>query len=550
MNTENANENWIYPGILFLLLFVSFVHGIGSIPLFDWDEGAFSEASREMVHSGNYLTTYMNGNLRFAKPILIYWLQSLSMILFGFTAFAARLPSVIAATFWSILLYVFVKRLYGKRQAFLATLFMITSLQVSIIARAAISDALLNLFIAGSLLFIFLYAIERKKFYIYFMYLMIGLGFLTKGPVAIFIPAVTSIIYFSIKKEFLKWFLAVLSPTGLIIFAAVAFPWYILEYMDQGEAFINGFFLKNNISRFNDSMEGHGGPFFYYIPVLVIGLLPFTGVLITAIIATFQDLKKNYSDLIQSNYATVIEKNASDLHVNGIQFYSIWFLVVFLFFSFSETKLPHYVIYGYTPLFILMSIYSHKVKNTLILYLPPFLFILFLFFIPDIINLSQSYINDVYALDVIKAFPENFNIIYRISIGIALLLFAILVYIPENAKIQIKMPAASLIFLIVINVILIPRVSDTLQLPVKKAAIYAKKNKLDVSVWRLYWPSFNFYSQQFTPVKLPVKNDIFLIKSNELHYFPDRKILYNNNGVVLIQVGEIFTDDYIKMWNR
>ena len=122
--------------VLFIALALSFFATLGMLPLFDLDEGAFSEATREMLESGNYLTTYLNGELRFDKPILIYWLQAVSVKLFGLNEFAMRFPSALAASFWVIATFIFVKKQSDIQKAFLSAFFMLCSLQITIIAKA------------------------------------------------------------------------------------------------------------------------------------------------------------------------------------------------------------------------------------------------------------------------------------------------------------------------------------------------------------------------------------------------------------------------------
>ena len=100
MNTTKSETGW-FLAALAILIFASFFLGLGSAPLFDVDEGAFSEATREMMISKNYLTTWLNGAPRFDKPILIYWLQLASVRLFGLNEFAFRLPSALGGTVWA-----------------------------------------------------------------------------------------------------------------------------------------------------------------------------------------------------------------------------------------------------------------------------------------------------------------------------------------------------------------------------------------------------------------------------------------------------------------
>ena len=232
-----------YKIALIIILIISFILPLGIVPLFDLDEGAFSEATREMLNSGDYITTYLNGNLRFDKPILIYWLQLLSVKSFGLNEFALRLPSALAGIAWVWATFEFAKKYYGELRAFLVAVMMATSLQISIIAKAAIADSLLNLLIATSIFAIWLYIDSKKEKFLLSAFALIALGTLAKGPVAIMVPLVTTAIYLGIKRDFKLFFKMIFNYKGILIFLIIALPWYLLEYQAQGQKFIDGFFL-------------------------------------------------------------------------------------------------------------------------------------------------------------------------------------------------------------------------------------------------------------------------------------------------------------------
>src|SRR5881394_2636394 len=115
----------------------SFFWMLGTPPLFDVDEGAFSQATLEMFQRGDFLSTYLNGEPRYDKPILVYWLQALGVALLGPSEWAFRLPSALCASGWALITCLFVKRFYGVERALLAAVLLATSLGVFIIGRAA-----------------------------------------------------------------------------------------------------------------------------------------------------------------------------------------------------------------------------------------------------------------------------------------------------------------------------------------------------------------------------------------------------------------------------
>ncbi len=501
---------WLLP----ILLYLSFFFNLGSVPLFDLDEGAFSEATREMIARGDYITTYLGGELRFDKPILIYWLQAMSVGLFGLNEFALRLPSALAATGWAALLYLFVRRIYDGKRALLATLFMVASLQISVIAKAAIADALLNLWIAGSMFSVWLYITERRRLWLYLAFAAIGLGMLTKGPVAVMIPFVVTFLYFAIKRDLRRWVAAVFNPVGLLIFFAVALPWYLLEYRDQGMRFIEGFFLKHNLSRFEESFEGHSGSFLYYVPVLLIGTIPFTGLLIAA----FGRVREFFKE-------------------DATLFFLLWFGFVFLFFSFSGTKLPHYVIYGYTPLFILMALHFDKIRSSLWILLPPAVLMGVLLFLPEIAHAMLPRIDDPYARALIEESGALFG--WRYKMEIALLLAALFIAWRMPYGNLSKALVAAVVSLLLVNGTILPTYAALVQQPIKEAALFAKKHRLDVVMWGINVPSFMVYSEKIAPRRSPKPGEIVLTKITKLNEVDSYQPIFRKYGIVLVRIDSM-----------
>ena len=502
----------MYKALLALAIFLSFYLTLGWLPLFDLDEGAFSEATREMLKSGDYITTYLNGELRFDKPIFIYWWQALSVKLFGLNEFAVRLPSAIAGTLWIVATFWFTKKFSDEKRAFIATFAMVAALQITIITKAAIADALLNLFIALSMFALYLLYTTKEKRWIYLTFLFVGLGTLTKGPVAIMIPFVVSFLFFTIKGEWRFWLASVFNPLGIMIFLLVAGPWYVLEYMDQGEKFINGFFFKHNLSRFSGAMEGHYGSLFYYIPVFLVGLLPFTSLHIKSLF----NFKKNIHD---------------DLSL----YLLVWFGFVFVFFSFSGTKLPHYVIYGYTPLFIMIGLFYREKSSALWLLLPSmFLYLLLLVFGIFVFMGGASMIKDAYAVEIIQGSLALFDWKYYLPLVLAVGVLAIMIAKKEH-YFQLYL-FTGFLFIAVINGVVLPLVAHAQQTPVKEAAMLAKEKDLDVKMWHINVPSFIFYTEKKVQRGELQEGDIILTKSNKLNSLKKYDIIYKNRGIALIKV--------------
>lgn len=494
-----------------ILLFFSFFAPLGAVALFNLDEGAFGEATREMIASGNYLTTYLNGELRFDKPILIYWLQSLSVQIFGLSEFALRLPSAIFASFWGLAIFYFTRKHFDEQKALLAIVFFISSLQISIIAKAAIADGLLNFFITLSMFFIYEYINSRDKKWLYLTFGAIAFGVLTKGPVAVMVPFVVSALFLFYKKEPIFWLKSIFNPIGILIFFVIAAPWYVLEYLDQGQKFIDGFFLKHNVSRFSSSMEGHSGSIFYFVPVLILGLTPFTSYFFNIFIKIREIFK-------------------SDLEI----FLFVWFAFVFLFFSFSGTKLPHYVIYGYTPLFILASLYAHQLKNRFVIILPSILFLTILLILPIVLNFFANEIKDEYTISLLPTIFEYFDVSYQLKILAAIGLILFFWYAKIFSYFQ-KITYIALIFISSINFVFMPALAQIEQQPIKEAGLKAKSQGLHVTMYKLNYPTFSVYSQSIVKRENPLVGEYVVTKTIHLKDFESYDVIFQKSGISLIK---------------
>ncbi len=513
----DKNLNFKYYNFIVLLFFSLFalLLPIANVPLFDLDEGAFSEATREMLLNKDFLTTYLNGELRFDKPILVYWFQALSVSIFGLNEFALRIPSVISSLIWLGAIYIFTNKYFNEKIALFTSIIFLSTLQTNIITKAATADALLNMFIVLSMLSFYNYFKTKKINFLYLCFTFIALGTLTKGPVAILIPLACTFFFFLIKKDLLFWTKSVFNVKGILIFLIIALPWYILEYLEQGQLFIDGFFLKHNLSRFNSTFEGHSGTYFYFIPVLIFGLLPFSSL----VIKTLTKIKTFFNN---------------DLNL----FLFIWFIFVFIFFSFSNTKLPHYIVYGYTPLFILMGmIFNEYLEEEnkqifLILFLPLLFFLILFLFLPNLLEIIP--IKDKFVNSIQDEIIEVLDIYFQIKLFF-LIILTFFIYKVKFFKLRNKFLLICFIFIISVNYIIIPTVAKVQQEPIKKIALYAKEENLKINMYKMNNPSFNVYSQSLVRKGAPKKGEYILTKKIYLKDFDIYTIIKEEMGIVLIK---------------
>lgn len=510
--------------LLLALGFFALFYGLGAQPLFDWDEGAFSEATREMIARGDYLSTYLNGEYRPVKPILIYWLQAASAHLFGLSSFAMRLPSAICAAAWAFALFLFLRRTASRDAAFAGVIFMLGALQILVVGRAAISDALLNLWIASAMFCAYLYLQSLSRHWAILAFAAIGLGVLTKGPIAGIIPGVVTLLFCAIRRRWSDYLRLWLNPAGIAAFAVITLPWFLLQYHLQGQAFIDSFFMKHNVGRFTDAMEGHGGGPHYYFLVVLIGLLPFTGFL-------WQPLR---------NWRAILD--------NELQlFAALWFLFVLVFFTIAATKLPHYIIYGYTGLWILMALQWRQAQGRG-LWIPPLLLSVALLFLPEILGYAAGQAPDAYGRAVMLAAAEAMGIGYRLLVGAIALVFLILTIWKGTLDGRWRLGAAAVAMIVLVNFALLPPAGEALQRPIVEAAALARERNYNVVFWKFYWPSFLFYHGRTAEMRIPMVGEVALMKDFELQYLKEYEVLYQRYGVALVRVTAMDDERNLRMF--
>ncbi len=498
--------------LLLGLLFASLWLNLGSVPLFDVDEGAFSEATREMLARGDYLSTWMYGEPRHDKPILIYWLQAASVALFGLGEFALRLPSALAGTLWVLVVYAFAARIRDHRTGLLAASFTAGSLLVSVIGRAATADALLNLFIATAMLSIGLWHLERRARYLYLTFAAMGFGFLAKGPIAVVIPFAVSALFFLGRGEWRAWLGAIFHPGGIALFLVIALPWYIAQYLSMGPAFLEGFLLEHNVSRFQEPMHGHAGHLLYYLPVVLFGVLPFTSVLLR----TLAELRHGWRDPVQ-------------------RYLLLWFGFVFLFFTASGTKLPHYILYGMTGLFVLMALHADAVRSRWLLLTPPLLFFSVLLLLPELLQLAAPGA-DAHTRAVLGDPTQHFGPGWRPFFMAAIVATLAAAWYRPLPKMH-ALSGVAILCALALSLQLMPTLGRIMQQPVvNAAAVAAQHDDVTITVWRTHNPSFSVYLNRLTPQRRPEVGELAFTRTTGLERQDGSyRILFEERGYALVQ---------------
>ncbi|MEW6765706.1 MAG: glycosyltransferase family 39 protein [Pseudomonadota bacterium] len=503
----------IHYALLALAVGISFFLNLGGAPLFDLDEGAFSEATREMFVRGDFISPFVNGVPRFDKPVLIHWLQAASMSLFGPTPFAFRLPSALAATGWVLLVYGFVARVADRETALRAALMVGSALGVLVIGRAATADALLNLWLVAAMFGVYLWFLERKTKWIILTHVAMGLGFLTKGPIALLVPGAVGLIFFALQRELPALLRAAFHPLGLALLVAIPLPWYVLQYQAQGMAFIDGFFGTHNVERFSGPMEGHAGSLFYYLPIALLLALPFTTPLLRAVRELPARLKSPL----------------------GLYLW-IWFGFVLVFFSFSGTKLPHYLNYGMSAVLILAALALPLLKSRILALLPPLLLFGLIAVLPCLlpeITARQPEGSDVRALltgarDLFLA--GHFEVFFLLAATSLALMFARSLQLPATL---FGLAAAGNLAL---ALWFFPALGAIQQGPIHHAAERARDEPGPYVMWGVNTPSYSVHSGHVQERREPRAGDLVFTRAGKLAGLPAHEVLLNERGYALVRI--------------
>ena len=317
---------------IFILLYIM---PLGVRPMVIPDETRYAEIPREMISSGDWVVPHLDGFRYFEKPVLGYWLNAASMVLFGQNAFAARFPSAMAVGISALFLFLMVRRFAGGYwMGILVTLVFLTCMEVFGVGVFSVLDSIFSMFVTAAFISFFFAYMEvrssKKTGLLALFGIFCGLAFLTKGFIAFAIPVMV-IVPFMIWEE--RWKELLRIPWVPVVAAVmISLPWSIMIHLREPD-FWNYFFWEEHIRRFMSETAQHSNPFWYFIPVIIGGSLPWTALFPAAISGLWKKLLKDPL----------------------IRFAICWFFFLFLFFSISKGKLATYILHCFPPLAIFIT---------------------------------------------------------------------------------------------------------------------------------------------------------------------------------------------------
>ena len=305
-----------------------FIAGIQLIGLIGADEPRYAQVAREMLARHDWVTPTLYGHPWLEKPPLYYWCTMLAYKgAGGVSDWAARLPSAILCSLMVFFIYVWARH-FRRGMQLDAALITAASAMVIGFGRSASTDMPLTAMITAAMLCWYGWYSRQDRGWLLGTYLFLGLGTLAKGPVAVLLAALIVVAFAAIRRDG-RLLLRSLWPVGIVLYLAIILPWFIAVQRANPE-FFRVFFLQQNLARYATGLYRHHQPFWYFLPVTLLALVPWIVFIIVAVIDAIRDWRFSLQQL----------PGTEDLRL----FLTLWLLLPILFFSLSQSKLPGYIL--------------------------------------------------------------------------------------------------------------------------------------------------------------------------------------------------------------
>lgn len=330
-----------------------FFFGLGAFGLVGADEPRYAQIAREMLARHDWIVPTLNGQPWLEKPVLLYWREMAAYSIFGVHDWAARVPSAIFATLLVIAVLLFMRRFRAGSELDAA---MIAASSAAVIgfAHGASTDMQLAAPFCVAMLAWWTWHETERRLWLAVFYALLAIGALAKGPVSPALAVLIVAAYAWLRRDG-KIFLRSLWLPGFAIFFAIALPWYVAVQIKVPQ-FFRTFILQHNLERFGTNLYQHSQPFWYYIPVFLLAVLPWTAFTLPAL----WDALRNGWAILRSRREESADESAEDWLA---QFLMIWILVPIIFFSISRSKLPGYILPAIPAAAMLTAAYLHRAQT-------------------------------------------------------------------------------------------------------------------------------------------------------------------------------------------
>ena len=336
-----------FAALLLLLFFIVWFCNLDYRSLVRPDEGRYAEIAREMAVTGDWVTPRLNGIKYFEKPALQYWATAAAYKAFGEHEWTARLWTALTGFFGVLMVGFAGVRLFGWRAGFYSALVLASSVLYAAIGHINTLDMGVTFCLTLGLLGFLLaqqgeLRTRETRLWMWLAWAAMGLAFLSKGLIGLVMPGAAMVAYALIQRDLS--FLKRLDPfAGVAIMLAIALPWIIAVSIANPE-FPHFFFIHEHFQRFFTQVHHRTGPWWYFVPILIAGMLPWTPMLGQALISAWR------RDPMQAPFKMR-------------RFLLIYACVIFLFFSTSQSKLPSYILPIFPALALLVGEWLAHVRG-------------------------------------------------------------------------------------------------------------------------------------------------------------------------------------------
>jgi hypothetical protein len=321
-----------------------FFYGAGSFGLVGADEPRYAQIAREMLARHDFVSPTINGEAWLEKPVLYYWLGMASFKVFGVTDAAARLPSAALALLMVLAIFAFGRRYYPGAQLDAAVIAG-SCAAIFAFSRGASTDMPLTACFTVSMLASYVWHETGERKWLLLFYLFLALATLAKGPVAPFLAGLIVLVFSLLRRE-IDTALRTLWLPGVIFYFLVTLPWFVAVQIKDPQ-FLYVFIFQHNLERFGSNLFHHRQPFWYYIPIFILAMAPWSLFAVPALVNATRDALKKLRG---------IKTTERDADAGGLRaFLCLWTLLPIVFFSLSQSKLPGYILPAVPPCALLLA---------------------------------------------------------------------------------------------------------------------------------------------------------------------------------------------------
>ena len=312
---------------------------LGSAPLRNPDEGRYAEIPREMIATGDWVTPRLNGVPYFEKPPLVYWAVAACEEVLGPSEWSLRLTPALFALGGILAAYGAARRIYGRDAGFWAAIVLGTSLLYLALGELLILDMVVSVLMSATL-FCFILGVREppgaaRRWLFYGLYASAALATLTKGLMGFLVTGAVMFLWLAIFNQWRR-LRPLHLPSGIVLFLAIAAPWHLLV-SSRNPGWAHFYFVYEHWERFTNAGHGRYQPFWFFIPIVLLGLFPWTGF-----------LWSSFRDALAGGWARRSENAVA-------WFFVTWAAFIFLFFSESQSKLIPYILPVFPPIAVLVG---------------------------------------------------------------------------------------------------------------------------------------------------------------------------------------------------